>query len=240
MSFYEHFIKTASPLIKLYHRLDVYGEEHVPPPGEPFIIAANHSGWFGWDAIVIGSALPGHKINWVAWSYKKEHPSWDAMVEAFGSILVSRDIEFPYDKAKNEILARGGAVGFFPEGNSNPMGKWYRLRPFLPGFARLAAMAGVPIVPCAVAGLEEASPILWAKEEEKEPIKTAVALPVVFPTKTIIEFGKPVRLDFGKSASPDKEKLYAAAGEIQLEVLSLLRKHRPRAYAETFPSGGKQ
>ncbi len=232
MWLYDVLLKTMSPVIGAYHRLEVHGAEKLPRVGEGFILAPNHSGWFGWDAVIISSTITERGVRWLSWSYEKEHPLWDKTVEAFNCIMYNNEKPFPYEFVSEEVLKKGGVVGIFPEGNSNPMGKWYRLRPFFPGCVRLSVMAGVPLVPVAVAGLEEASPILWAKEEKREPIKTAVALPVVFPTKAIVRFGEPVRYDIGDEAVGNKEALWAAAGKLQLEVLKLLKQDRPRAYAE--------
>ena len=54
------------------------------------------------------------------------------------------------------LLGEGALVGVFPEGAPSAPRPWnerYRLRRFgRGGFARLAALAGVPIVPCAIVG----------------------------------------------------------------------------------------
>ena len=134
MSLYNNFIKTISLPVKLYHRLEVYGKENLPPKGEGFILTPNHSGWFGWDGLVINSILKDREINWVAWSYGG---IWDEIVKAFKGILYNNQKNFPYEKICEDILMKGNIVGIFPEGNSNPVGKWYRLRSFFPGCIRL-------------------------------------------------------------------------------------------------------
>ena len=232
MSVYKYLIKMMSPVIKNYHRLEVFGMENIPRLGDGFIITPNHSGWFGWDAAVISSILENREIHWVAWSYEGMNPLWDIAVKASNGILCNNRKNFPYEEVSEKILKKGNVVGIFPEGNSNPVGKWYRLRPFLPGCVRLSILADVPILPVAVSGLEEASPMLWGKEEEKEPIFLMIALPVVFPTKVIVHFGKPLYPDVKKEELNDKNKLYSAAQAIQLEVLKLLKRYRPNAYAE--------
>jgi 1-acyl-sn-glycerol-3-phosphate acyltransferase len=231
LSFYRNFINFIEPFAKAYHRLEVNGLENVPPPGEGFIVAPNHSGWFGWDAIVVSSVLKEHFVHWLAWSNEKERPSWDFSVRALGGILYSREKPFPYGDVSENILKAGEAVGIFPEGKISPISKWYRLRAFFPGFARLAVMAGVPVLPCAVAGLEEASPVLRTKEEVGEPVKPIVALPVIFPTKVHVRFGEPMRFDVDIK---DRAALNAAAEKTQREVLRLLKHNRPKACVETF------
>lgn len=232
MSFYNIAMKVLAPVAEVYHRLEVRGAENLPPEGEGFIVAPNHTNWFGWDGIVVSAALKDREARWVSWSYEEKIPFWDAAVRAFGGILYNNRREFPYREVCDEILKKGKVVGIFPEGNNNTVADWYRLRPFLPGCVRMSVMSGAPIVPAAVAGLEEASPILWAKEEEKEPISFLVALPVVFPTKVTVHFGRPVYPGLTERQLDDRAALYAAAREIQLEVLELLKIYRPKARAE--------
>jgi hypothetical protein len=83
-----------------------------------------------------------------------------------------------------------------------------------------------------VSGLEEASPILWAKEEEHEPIKDSIALPTVFPTKVHIHFGEPMRTGLTPADLNDREALRAVSDKFRNEVLKMLRNYRPKAYAE--------
>lgn len=234
MEFYKRAINGISPLIKLYHGLEAFGTENIPPPGEGFIVTPNHANWFGWDALVVGSILKDRKIRWVAWSYENVNPLWDLQSKAFGAILYNRNKKFPYEKISEEMRTQGTVVGIFPEGNNNTIRKWYRLRPFFPGCVRLSVMAGVPIVPVAISGLEEASPIFWIKEEEGETPTWLLAFPGIFPTRVKVRFGEPVHPKIAKKKLNDKDELWKAAEKIQLDVLKLLKNDRPKAYAETF------
>lgn len=232
MTPYELFIKFGAPALRAYHRLEIFGEDNVPPPGEGFIIAANHSNWFGWDGLTISAALPERHIRWVSWSYGDEIPLWDAAVGAFDAILYNEKKPFPYKEISEDILKAGGVIGIFPEGNNNTIWDRYRLRPFMPGCIRMSLMSGAPILPVAVAGIEEASPILWAKENEKEPITHIVAPLAVFPTKVTVRFGEPIHPKIEKGKETDRAALFAAAKLVQSEVLSLLKMYRGNARAE--------
>ncbi len=233
-SFYDKAIRVLKPVMKYYHRMKVEGIEHVPAEGQPFVLAANHPSWFGWDAMAINCALDGREVKWVSWSYPDEYPGWDKMVEKFGGILYHPSTGFPYEQIARDVLGNGGAVGFFPEGNNNAIAHWYRLRPFFPGCIRLAAMAGVPVIPVGIAGVEESSPIFSAQENDGEPISHLKVLPVVLPTTIRIAFGEPFTvppeiLDGGSDA------LKRSANDLQDRVLDLFRRYRPRAYARKWP-----
>ena len=87
-------------------------------------------------------------------------------------------------------------------------------------------------MPVAVAGIEEASPIFKAKENEGEPITDIVALPMVLPAKAHVCFGKPVYPNIARDELDDRDALKSEAKKIQLSVLNMLKKFRPGARAE--------
>lgn len=230
MGFQHETMKLLAPFMRFYHRLDVAGASNIPPEGTGFIIAANHTNWFGWDAMLISSALPDRDIAWVSWSYEEEMPLWDAAVKAMGGILYNGKREFPYGEISARLRA-GDVIGIFPEGNNNTVRDWYRLRKFLPGCAKISALSGAPVIPTAVAGIEEASPIFKAKEHEKEPISDIIAFPIPLPTKATVHFGAPI-LPPPDTDPDNKTQLYSDAKKIQHEVLSLLKQYRPNARAD--------
>jgi len=231
---YRLIVKGMSPFIRLYHRVDSFGVENLPPAGEPFILAPNHTNWFGWDALLISSILGDRDIRWLSWSYSDKFPLWDTQARMFNAILYNKKKKFPYEELAEEMRSGGTVVGIFPEGSNNPVAKWYRLRPFFPGCVRLSVMAGVPIVPVSVAGLEEASPIFWIKEEEGKSPTWLLAYPGLLPTKVRVRFGEP-RFPHSDTVSlKNKEALYSEAKKVQLDVLELLKNDRPGAYAETY------
>ena len=91
-------------------------------------------------------------------------------------------------------------------GVAKSFGDRYRLRPFSPGFARLALSLDVPIVPVAVVGAEEIYPLV-GRAEGLGKLMGAPYLPLTpffpllgplgvlpLPTKWFMHFGKPIRL----------------------------------------------
>jgi len=232
-TFYRKFFRYTGPLIKLYHRAESFGAENLPPAGAPFILAPNHTNWFGWDALLLSSILEDHEVSWVSWDYEEELPLWHRAVALFDPIFCGAGKQFPYRRVCEEVLGRGGVVGIFPEGNNNTMKDWYRLRPFFPGCVRLAVLSGAPVVPVSVAGIEEASPIILAKETPGEPITDIVAPPFPLPTKAVVRFGAPFHPRLNEADLGSVETLQSAARDLQLRVLELLRNDRPGARAES-------
>lgn len=232
MSLYRNIVKLSAPFIKAYHRVESHGEENVPPAGKPAIITPNHSSWLGWDGMIVNSILARRKIRWVGWSYEEEFPLWDRLIEVFEPIWVSKTKPFPFEMVERDILGKGHMVGLFPEGNTNPVGKWYRLRRFLPGAVRLSLSSGAPIIPASIAGLEPASPVIWQNELPDSPATKAIPLPVLLPVKVTVRFGTPIYPDTTMREPYDERKLEELAEELRMKVLELLQKDKPRACAE--------
>jgi len=111
-------------------------------------------------------------------------------------------------ESANELLQAGHIVGVWPEG-VNGVGKTiehrYQLQEFgRAGFARLAALNDVPIIPTAVIGSEEAYPLMarveglldWAEIPYLPVTPTFPALGplglIPFPSRWTISFGTPI------------------------------------------------
>lgn len=232
MGYYNEILAVLKPFIKIYHRPEVFGLENLPPEGKGFILAPNHSNWFGWDGIVVSSTMPERRVRWLAWSYGNEYPLWDLQVRAFDGILHNNTRKFPYEELSRDVLAQGDGVGIFPEGNNNPINKRYRLRKLFPGCVRLAAMSGAPIIPVSVAGVEEASPVFYMKEVEKAPPALLIPFPGLLPSKVTVRFGEPWTPDVDPDNLNDAEALETACETLRGKILELLKKDKPNAYAE--------
>jgi hypothetical protein len=91
-------------------------------------------------------------------------------------------------------------------GVAKPFAERYQLRPFSSSFVRLSLTHRVPIIPVAVVGAEEASPV-FARLEEAGRLLGVPYIPVTpffpllgvagalpLPTKWFIRFGRPIEL----------------------------------------------
>ena len=133
---------TYLPVMFSGAHLEVHGREHVPPPGTPLVIAANHRANI--DPFMVARALPpGRFVQFMA---KKE------LFVPIISWIISTGGSFPVDRSGNDlgavrmavrILKKGGTVGIFPQGT--------RGGPALQGgVALIAAKARAPILPAGI------------------------------------------------------------------------------------------
>jgi len=203
----------AAPAFRFLHdrywRIEVSGAHHVPAEG-PVLLVANHSGALPFDGAMIVTTVDMLRRRVVRFLYDRfvEAVSpLDAFYRKVGGVTASRE-------NAQELLRLGEAVLLFPEGISGvakPFSERYRLRPFSPGFARLAMQFDVPVVPAAVVGAEEIYPLVG----RAEGVGKALGIPYLpitpffpllgllgalpLPTKWFIRFGPPVRLSAGSA-----------------------------------------
>lgn len=212
-------------IITRYLRVKLEGVSNLPKRG-PFIVIANHSGYMGFDAMILG-----HQI----YNLRKKvpriiaHKLWFLRPEIAVRAEKMGLVPATYENGR-EILESGEALLLFPEGeegNFKPTASRYRLRRFRRGFVRLALATGVPIVPAVVIGAEEThitlSQIRWAKEVLG--IIIPVPLNVIpLPAKWKIVFMKPIVY----AKAPEKVDDMAYVTKKSREVRLLLQKELHR------------
>jgi 1-acyl-sn-glycerol-3-phosphate acyltransferase len=178
-----------------YFRVETKGIENVPDTG-PVLIIANHSGQLPIDGTLIAYALANRK---------KAPRLPRAMIERFfptvpylGNLLnqIGAVLGDPENCAK--MLENGEAIVAFPEGirGSGKLYKdRYQLQRFGNGFVHLAMKHNTPIIPVGVVGCEETIPAFANIKPLAKLLGipyVPVALPVIFPAKVILNFGKPI------------------------------------------------
>jgi 1-acyl-sn-glycerol-3-phosphate acyltransferase len=155
----------VSPLLDFYYRYwfraDVAGIENVPAEGGALLVS-NHSGALPPDAPMIMQAIRHEHDNPRPLYMLGEH--WFKGYPGIG-LLANKIGLVPAHPANAQRLLRDEerlAIAF-PEGQKGSRKLYwqrYKLRRFgRGGFVRTAMRAGVPIVPVAVIGAEEAMPI---------------------------------------------------------------------------------
>lgn len=144
--------RTLRPLLRAWLRLRVEGAEHVPADG-PVLIASTHASHA--DSIALGAAAPRPVFflgdrRLLAW------PVLGRYLPRLGMVALRRG---EGDRAAMGVIAglldAGHAVVVYPEGSRSRDGRVYRPRS---GASRLAAAAGVPVVPASVVGTYEVWP----------------------------------------------------------------------------------
>ena len=204
--FGERFAPVLDLLYASWWRTAVRDVNHVPERG-PALIVANHAGVVPWDALVLREAVrrdhPAHRrLRPLLDDRECDLPVVGPMFVRLGAVRAS-------PQAAEALLSEGQLVGVFPEGSAGARKPWrerYRLQRFGRGFVKLALRTGVPIIPCAIVGSEEASPGIsragWLAERLGVPLigkgaalrfGPAAVLPL--PSRWSLRFGPPVPLD---------------------------------------------
>ncbi|MBM4252816.1 MAG: hypothetical protein FJ146_12660 [Deltaproteobacteria bacterium] len=188
-------------LLARYFRLRVHGVKRLPSSGRAILIA-NHSGFAGFDAMMIGHLVRKYAKR----PYKMvAHRAYFDMFQALR--VVARAVGFTEAKMARavETLEHDELLIVFPEGElGNFKSSWHRyeMRPFHTGFLRLAIATGAPIIPCLVVGAEETNFNLGNIDLTRFVAHLVVPLPVnilPLPAKWSIEFLPP--LDLGPTST---------------------------------------
>ncbi len=217
-----------------YFRVQVEGVENLPRRGGA-IIAPNHSGFSGFDAMVLM-----HEIRKANGRLPKvlSHHFW--FLTKTTSIPAQKlgFIEATYANGLAELKKKHMLV-LFPEGefgNFKPTSKAYQLQEFKRGFVRMAIETGAPIVPTMIIGAEETHINLNQITLTKFLRGAILPLPLNFlplPAKWKIKFLKPLYLPYKPSAIKDRELMMDIASDIREQIQDSLR-HELRARESVF------
>jgi 1-acyl-sn-glycerol-3-phosphate acyltransferase len=242
----ERVYSLMEPLLNFYYRywfrVEVEGIENVPAEGGALIVS-NHSGALPPDATMIMQSI------------RNEHPvprplymlgeNWFKGYPGVGMLANKIGLVAAHPANAQRLLAdEGRLVLVFPEGQKATRKLFwqrYRLRRFgRGGFVKTALRAGVPIVPVAVIGAEEAMPI-FAHVPLMQRLTGLIYFPVnhafphlgvaaglfFMPAKFKIRFLEPIRFDrYGPDDADDIELVQSLAEgvreRIQREVDDLI------------------
>ncbi len=132
----------------LDQRLSLSGAEHVPLDG-PYVLACNHISYV--DFVYAGYAAQPRLVRFMAKREIFDHPVGGPVMRTMRHISVDRAQGDASVRVALRYLAEGEAVGIFPEAT---ISRTFELKEFKSGAVRLAASAGVPVVPMAVWGTQ--------------------------------------------------------------------------------------
>ncbi len=179
------FVRRAyDPMYTHWFRAEWEGLEHVPTSGGALLVS-NHAGAIPADApaIMHGIEKELHRpVYGLADQFFKGAPVIGTLWARAGGVVAHPDNAYRLLREEQQLAL------VFPEGTkgtSKTFNERYRLRRFgRGGFVEIAMRAGVPIIPIAVVGSEEAMPILWKMPQ----VARAVGLPY-FPITANMAFG---------------------------------------------------
>jgi 1-acyl-sn-glycerol-3-phosphate acyltransferase len=130
-------------------KIDVRGQEHVPATGGA-VVLINHISYL--DFALAGVPFWHAQKRYVRFMAKKstfENKISGPLMRGMHHIPVDRSAGAGSLRAAVEALRSGELVGVFPEATIHPH---YCLAPFKSGAARMAATAGVPVIPMVIWG----------------------------------------------------------------------------------------
>lgn len=222
---YKVFPRLFMEVLRKYFRLEIEGVENIPRNG-PVIIAPNHSGFSGFDAMILAYILQQEtkRIPRVL-----THHLWFLTEK---TALPAQKLGFIEATFENGIslLKKNNMIVLFPEGeqgNFKPSTKRYQLQEFRRGFVRMALKQGAPIIPTLVIGAEETHINLQQLKFSKFLRGLVLPLPlnvIPLPAKWKIIFQKPIHLPFGPEKVNDAETCFDLANEIQESMQKKLNK----------------
>jgi 1-acyl-sn-glycerol-3-phosphate acyltransferase len=199
----ETFQPISDFLYDRYWRVSVAGVDHIPEGGA--ILVSNHSGAIPADGPVLRQALQRERpdlpeARWLVEDQIFDTPFLGTLFNRMGAVRACPENAF-------RLLEERRPVIVFPEGIQGigkPFTQRYQLKRLgRGGFAKLAVRSGMPIVPVAVVGAEEAWPLLAKLPTRFLGLPYWPVTPPPLPAKWTIRFGEPLRPSASGATSAD-------------------------------------
>ncbi|TVT21408.1 1-acyl-sn-glycerol-3-phosphate acyltransferase, partial [Amycolatopsis rhizosphaerae] len=163
------FAKTMFRVLDL--KLRVEGGEQVPRTGGA-VIACNHVSYLDFIFCGLGAQPAGRLVRFMAKQEVFNHPVSGPLMRGMRHIPVDRKAgKASYDEAVARLRA-GEVVGVFPEATISPS---FTVAELKSGAVRMAAQAGVPLIPMAVWGGQR----LWTKGRPRTLTKRHVPITIL-------------------------------------------------------------
>jgi 1-acyl-sn-glycerol-3-phosphate acyltransferase len=221
-------------LYSQYWRVSVQGADHIPQGAA--ILVANHSGALPYDGLVMSLVISRERPDlreprWLVEDQVFHAPVLGTLFNRLGAVRACPENAL-------RLLDEQRPLVVFPEGYqglSKPFAERYKLKRFgRGGFVKLALRTGAPIIPVAIVGAEETSPLLGRLPASflglpYVPLTPLGPLPL--PAKWSIRFGEPIGMEGLHPEAADDlgevQRLTERTREsIQGMVQSLLRERR--------------
>jgi 1-acyl-sn-glycerol-3-phosphate acyltransferase len=215
-SYHERLFPWLVKIMEKYFKCEIQGIDHVPDK-EKIILVSNHAGILPWDAIMIQTAiLKSHPARRLVRPLMEDFvfsiPFLSVFMRRIGAVSACQE-------NAEQLLDAGELILTFPEGIkglSKTYFKKYEIQRFgRGGLIKLALRTSSSIIPVAVKGSEESSPLLFKVEKFSSlhgfpfipvtptfPVLGPLGL-VPLPVKWKISFGKPLNYKNKKSDAED-------------------------------------
>ncbi len=193
----------AEFLYRRYFRVRTRGVEHIP--NGPCILVSNHAGAVPLDGPLLHLALKFERPDLLPASWLLEDqifltPLFGTLANRLGAVRANPDNAL-------RLLRSGRPIIVFPEGThglSKSRKEGYRLQRFgRGGYVKIAAQAGVPIVPVATVGGNETTPLLAALQFRNTAFPYLPLTLPPLPAQWTIAFGEPLTVAAAKTRAHD-------------------------------------
>ncbi|MBL8938368.1 MAG: acyltransferase family protein [Archangium sp.] len=193
----------ADALYEKYWRVTLEGVADVPAGAS--VLVANHAGALPIDGPLLHHALKRERpdlqpARWLLEDQIFHSPGLGVLWNRIGAVRASPENAM-------QLLAEHTPIVVFPEGFqglSKPFAQRYQLQRFgRGGYVKIAARAGVPIVPVAIVGAEESVPLLAKLPAEALGIPFLPLTLPPLPARWFIKFGTPIVVEGGAAAATD-------------------------------------
>ncbi len=172
---------------KLFYRLRVEGNEHLPRTG-PVLIVSNHESFL--DPVLVGLSCSPRPIYTMARSSLFRFPMGQ-LIRSVNGIPVDRGTaDLTSIRRCIDVLKQGKALGIFPEGTRSEEGA---MKKFRGGTMLLIKRAKPMVAPLAIAGSFETWPRSRKLPHLTGRIKVRFAPPIA--AETLIEMGEEAALE---------------------------------------------
>jgi 1-acyl-sn-glycerol-3-phosphate acyltransferase len=212
-------------LYERYWRVSVQGGDLVPTRGA--ILVANHSGALPYDGLVASQALLRERPDlreprWLVEDQVFHAPVLGTLFNRLGAVRACPENAL-------RLLDEQRPVLVFPEGYqgmSKPFAQRYQLKRFgRGGFVKLALRTGAPIIPVAIVGAEETSPLLGRIPAGFLGVPyVPLTSPMPLPARWTLRFGEPISMaGLGPEAADDLAEVQRLTERTREAIMGMLQ-----------------
>jgi 1-acyl-sn-glycerol-3-phosphate acyltransferase len=175
-------------------KFTLVGAENVPKSGGA-VMAINHTGYMDFTYAGFAARPAGRLVRFMAKDEVFKHKISGPLMRGMHHIPVDREAGAASFRAAMKALKDGEIVGVFPEAT---ISRSFELKEFKSGTARMAAAAGVPILPMVIWGSQR----VWTKDHPKRLGRTNIPI--------ILSIGESIPVTRKDDADQITEQLRAA------------------------------
>jgi len=212
-------------LYERYWRVSVQGADQIPSGGA--ILVANHSGALPYDGPVASLAILRERPDlreprWLVEDQVFHAPVLGTLFNRLGAVRACPENAL-------RLLDEQRPVIVFPEGYqglSKPFAQRYQLKRFgRGGFVKLALRTGAPIIPVAIVGSEETSPLLGRIPASFLGVPyVPLTSPMPLPARWTLRFGDPIGVEgLGPDAADDLAEVTRLTERTREAIMGMLQ-----------------